>query len=138
MVVLPVLIEKLVLIVAVAEIDQDDLGVAGNGPVPKAALHAVGLQGLADGLHGGAKVFLKLRVVAQIRPQKPIVLAKVVHSLQGLAADNSVNAANLVADFPGSLEKCDIAVIHVCSRLLSIGFVLDFVLGVFVLRFQMM
>ena len=109
---LPVFVEELVLVVAVAEIDQDDLGLAGDIPVSEAAFQVVRLEDFADGLDDGVAVFLEIRVVAQIRSEKPVILPEVFDGLKGFAADDGVDAAYFIADFPRGLKQRDIAIIH--------------------------
>ncbi len=58
------------------------------------------LEGGADRIERGPGVFLKIGVVPKIRTQQPVVFTKIFYSLQDLAADDSIDAAYLVADFP--------------------------------------
>ena len=109
---LPVVVEELVLVAEIAEVHQDDLGVAWNKPVAYAALQVVLLQRSAERIERRPCVFLKIGIVAKVGTQQPVVLAKILDSLQNLAADDGVDAAYLVADFPGSLKQCDVSVIH--------------------------
>ncbi len=115
----PVLEKQLVLVVAVFEADKNGLGVARDLPVAEAALQIVGVQNLVHGIDEGIAALLEVGVVAEVGAKQPVVLAKVVDGLQGLAAHDGVDAANLVADFPRRFEEGDVAVVH--SMLLRKG-----------------
>ena len=109
---LPVLEEQLVLVVAVLEADQNGLGVARDFPAAEAALEVVGVQNLAHGLDERVAALLEVDVVAEVGAEQPVVLAEVVDGLQGFAAHDGVDAADLVADFPRRFEEGDVAVVH--------------------------
>ena len=76
----------------------------------EAALEVVGVQNLAHGLDERVAALLEVGVVAEVGAEQPVVLAKVVDGLQGLAAHDGVDAADLVADFPRRFEEGDVAV----------------------------
>ncbi len=107
----PQLEEKLPLIVAVPEVHQNDLRPSRNGPAPETA-GQIALGGdFAQGFPAGFVRFLKFGVVPEIGAEQVIILAVMLHGFKGLAADDGVNAAHLVADFPAYFKESRMSLI---------------------------
>ena len=57
--------------------------------------------------------FFKAGVLLQGGAQEKVVLAKVLHGLQGLAADYGIDTAHLVADFPTGFKQGDLGRVEI-------------------------
>ena len=97
--------QQLALVIAVTVADQDDLGAAGDVPAPEAAIQVAPVGLLAQFLPAGLVGLFKVGIVAQVGSQKEIVLSKGGQGLQDLAADDGIDAADLVADLPADLKE---------------------------------
>ena len=97
--------QQLALVVTVTVPDQDDFGAAGDVPAAEAAAQVAPVGLLAQLLPAGLVGLFKVGVVAQVGPQKKIIFSKGSQGFQDLAADDGIDAADLVADLPADFEE---------------------------------
>ena len=103
--VLPVFIENLLDIHRLAKVDQHHLRAPGDLPASKAAGQTTCVQGRPDRLPFRLVGLLKSRVLLQHGTQHKIFVATVLHGPGCFGADDRVDTANKMADFPAHLKK---------------------------------
>ena len=112
-VIFPQIVQKLVAGIPLGKIHQNGLGTTGNIPAAHAAFEILCGKCQTERIPDILARFFKTHIFRQRRAKEKIVLAKLLYSLQRLAADHRVDAPHLVADFPTDLKQCDGAVIEI-------------------------
>ena len=112
-VIFPQIVQKLVAGIPLGKIHQNGLGATGNIPAAHAAFEILCGKCQAKRIPYILVRFFKTHIFSQGRAKEKIVLAKLLYSLQCLAADHRVDAPHLVADFPTDLKQRDGGVIEI-------------------------
>ena len=117
-VVFPDFVQQLIAAVTLGKIHQNGLGAARYVPAAQATFEILGAEGQTQGIPDVLVCFFKTGALLHGRAQQKVVLAKGFHGLERLAADDGINAPDLVADFPAYLKERDRSTVEIHERLL--------------------